>query len=203
MAPVAGPRAAGSCTGATAIALAAALVGATAGCSLVMPGSAPVADGLTVLAKADGWSSTIARSERFSGHVAVLEVAYDEETARAAWEAAVPAGLAERSGEPVDPGRYGSFADVDLDEQVLVVLSGGQSGSCPGWLGDLWVEDGQVHLEERQHVPGNGCTDDYNDYRLVLAVDRDKVPAQDQLPTEEVLVDGRELSGLVTGYPAG
>ena len=181
--------------------VAVALVAATAGCSLV-PGAAPVADGVTVLAKADGWSPSV-DDERFGGYFAIVEVAYDRDAARAAWDAVVPAGLVERSGEPREAGRYGSLDDVDFEEQVLVVFSGGQSGGCPGWLGDVSADDGQVLLAERRHMPGNGCTDDYNAYRLVLAVDREKLPAADRLPTEDVLVDGRDLAGLVTAYPAG
>lgn len=187
-------------------ALAALLVAGTAACShveLFGDASDPIDDGITVLAKAEGWSASLqTEDERFGGYFAVLEIAYDGDAARAAWDAAVPADLVERSGEPREAGRYGSLDDVALDDQVLVVFSGGESGACPGWLGDVSVEDGEVHLEERRHMPGNGCTDDYNAYRLVLAVDRDKVPAADQLPTEDVLVDGRTLAGLVTTYPA-
>jgi hypothetical protein len=176
----------------------------TSGCSIVGFGGGPVADGVTVLAKASGWNPSLhTEDERYGSYFAVLEIAYDEQAARAAWEATVPSDLSERSGEPREAGRYGSLDDVDLDEQVLVVFSGGESGACPGWLGDVSVEDGEVHLEERRHMPGNGCTDDYNAYRMVLAVDRDKVPADDAVPTEDVLVDGRALAGLVTAFPAG
>lgn len=180
--------------------IAVALVAATAGCSLV-PGAAPVA-GVTVLAKADGWSPSV-DDERFGGYVAIVEVAYDQDAARAAWDATVPADLVERSGEPREAGRYGSLDDVDFEEQVLVVFSGGQSGACPSWLSDLAVDGGTVEMSRGEHVPGDGCTDDYNAYRLVLAVDREKLPASDRLPTEDVLVDGRDLAGLVTAYPAG
>jgi len=181
-----------------------ALVTLTAGCSgLPFLGSERIADGITVLAKADGWSPSLETAdERFGAYFAVLEIAYDEDAARAAWEATVPADLAERSGRPREAGRYGSLDDVDLDAQVLVVFSGGQSGACPGWLSDVSGDDGAVVLEEGRHMPGNGCTDDYNAYRVVMAVDRDKVPPVDELPTEDVLVDGKALRGLVTSYPA-
>ncbi|MGY1842193.1 hypothetical protein [Modestobacter sp. SYSU DS0875] len=165
--------------------------------------SGPTADGVTTLVKADGRSPSLGSEDVGGGYYAVLEVAYDEATAAAAWDAVVPSGLPSADGEPREPGRYGALEDVDLAEQVLVVFSGGQSGVCPGWLGDVSVADGEVHLEERRHVPGDGCTDDFAPYRLVLAVDRDRVPAAEALPTERVLVDGRDLAGLVTSYPAG
>ena len=180
---------------------AALLVALLPGCSLFDPASRPIADGITVLAKADGWSPSLA-AERFGAYFAVLEIAPGQEAAGAAWAEAVPAGLPEASGDPREAGRYGSLDDVDFAEQALVVFSGGQSGACPGWLGDVSVEDGQVLLEERRYTAGDGCTDDYNPYRLVLAVDREKLPAADLLPTEDVVFDGQEVAGLVTAYPA-
>jgi hypothetical protein len=85
----------------------------------VVPGPAPVADGTTVPAKADGRSPSVASEER--------------------------------------------------------------SGGC------------STILEWRAHVPGDGSTDDH---RLLRAVDRDELPAED-------VVDGRAGSGLVTSHPAG
>jgi hypothetical protein len=162
----------------------------------------PTADGVTTLAKADGWRSALASDEVLGGYHALAEIAYDEATARTAWQDAVPDGAPERSGEPREPGVYGDLDDVDFAGQVVVVYSSGQSGACPGWLADISVEDGTVQLAEGRHMPGNGCSDDYNPYRLVLAVDRDRVPAEDDLPTEDVFVDGRDLAGLITAYPA-
>jgi hypothetical protein len=159
-------------------------------------------DGVTTLAKADGWRSAIATDEVFGRYFVVVEIAYDEATARTAWEDAVPGDSPERSGEPREPGVYGDLDDVDFAEQVLVVYSSGQSGACPGWLADMSVQDGTVELAEDRHMPGNACTDDYNAYRLVLSVDRDRVPAEDDLPTEQVRVDGRDIAGLVTAYAA-
>ena len=193
--PGTGPRGRGA---AAAVLLAALLAGLAAGC-----GGSSTADGLTTLAKVDGWRAPLWNDEELSAHFALVEIAYDEETARAAWRENVPERLPQRSGEPREAGRYGSFADVDLEEQVLVVYSSGQSGSCPGWLADLSVEEGIVLLEREEHAPGMACTDDYNAYRVVLAVDRDKVPAADELPTERALIDDLELSVLVTAYPAG
>jgi hypothetical protein len=162
--------------------------------------SGPTASGVTTLAKADRWAPPLdVRDQRFNRYDAILEIAYDEATARAAWDAAVPADLPERSGDPREPGRYGSFEDLDLEEEVMVVFSGGQSGTCPGWLRDVSVDGGEVHLE--QHREGDSCTSDYRAFRVVLAVDRDKVPSAGELPTEDVVIAGRR-AGLVTTYPA-
>jgi hypothetical protein len=48
------------------------------------------------------------------------------------------------------------------------------------------------------------CTADYRPYRLVLAVDRDRLPPISELPTTRVLFNGEQLGGggLVTTYPA-
>ena len=185
------------------LAAAALLLGTTGSSWSPFGGSDPIDDGITVLAKAEGWSPSLeTEGESFGDYFAVVEIAYDAETAATAWAATVPAGLEERSGQPREPGRYGAPDAVDFDEQVLVVYSSGESGACPGWLSDIAVEHGDVLLERGQHVPGNGCTDDYNAYRLLLAVDREKVPAAEELPTERVVVDGRELRGLVATFPA-
>lgn len=178
--------------------MAAALVVLLAGCGTDGGSSG----GTVVLAKAEGWRDALSTDESMGAYFAVVEVAYDEATARAAWGDAVPTGLAERDGEPRDFGRYGNPGDVDFEHQVLVVYSSGQSGACPGWPADIDLEGATVEITEGRHVPGDGCTDDYNAYRVVLAVDRARLPAESQLPTEQVLVDGRELTVLVAAYPA-
>ena len=65
------------------------------------------------------------------------------------------------------------------------------------------VDGDRVLIEGRVHPPDGSCTADYMAYRLVLAVDRGKVPAEADLPVAEVLVDGQDPGGLVTAYPAG
>ncbi len=170
------------------------------GCARLSAGG-PTTEGVTVLAKADGWRDALSTDESMGGYYAIAEVAYDEESARTAWRDAVPADLPEREGEPRESGRYGDVEAIDFDRQVLVVYSSGQSGACPGWLADIAVDDGTVEFIEGRHMPGDGCTDDYNAYRLVLAVDRDRLPPSGDLPTEQVLVDGNDLAGLVVAYP--
>lgn len=177
---------------------------AVPGCGAAVAGGAGAGEdptpGVVVLVKADGWRSEWGEATLFEYH-AIAEVAFDEATARAAWDDSVPADLPERDGEPREAGRYGDLADVDFAEQALVVYSAGQSGSCPAWISDVAFTNGTVELTEDSHVPGDACTDDYRAYRLVLAVDRDRLPRPEDLPTERVLVDGNDLPALVTGYP--
>lgn len=174
--------------------LAAALV-ALAGCAA--PESAGSVD---VLAKADGWRAGTTPGDRF----AVLEVAYDRAAAEALWDENVDADLPARDGNPLEPGVYGNLADVDLDEQVLALYSSGQSGSCPGWVGDVSTgADGTVEVSTVQDLRGgDGCTDDYNAYRVVLALDREDVPSADALGTARLLVDDTPvLRTRVAPYP--
>lgn len=165
----------------TASAFAAGLV-ALAGCAA--PESAGSA---AVLAKADGWRASATPGDSF----AVLEVAYDRATAEALWDENVGADLPARDGAPLEPGVYGDLTDVDLDEQVLALYSSGQSGSCPGWVEDVSTSgDGTVEVSTVQDLRGgDGCTDDYNPYRVVLALDREDVPSADALGTARLLID--------------
>jgi hypothetical protein len=110
-----------------------------------------------------------------------------------------------RSGRPLRPGIYGDPAGVDFATEVLVVFSSGQSGTCPGWLAGIDVDDtGTVRITTGRHVASGVCTDDYRHYRMVLAVSRDLVPAEHDLPTDDVLVDGQVLGtgSLVRQYPS-
>jgi hypothetical protein len=52
--------------------------------------------------------------------------------------------------------------------------------------------------------PVGVCTGDNRDYRLVLAVDRDRLPPISGLPTRRVQFDDEQPynGGLVTTYPA-
>jgi hypothetical protein len=165
------------------------------------------ADGVVVLAKAPGWRRDLSiESDPF----AVLEIALDQAIAEVAWAENVPRDLPVRSGPPAEPGVYGSIDVVDFDQQVVAVWSAGESRSCPGWLADVHThDDGGVELVGRDtNTLSNGgsdgiltaCTSDYNSYRLVLAIDRDKLPDPADLPVENVT---GVPDGLVTTYPAG
>lgn len=154
------------------------------------------------LAKTDDWRPGLAQDLGFG----VLEIAYDRETADRAWQENVPGDLPERDGQPAEPGRYGDLGSVDFDTHAIVVWSSGQSGSCPGWLADIRTgADGTVELETGVDMRGgNACTDDYQPYRMLLAVERDRLPGPDQLPVTTVIVDGRSsgAGSLVAAYPA-
>lgn len=132
---------------------------------------------------------------------ALLEVAGDRATAERAWAENVPADLPERDGRPARSGRYGSLDDVDFDRQVLVVWHAGQSGTCPAWLQDVRTDREGVHVTlDSTASEHEGCTDDYRGYRMVLAVDRDRLPDPADLADRELhgVPDGR-----IRAYPAG
>lgn len=57
-------------------------------------------------------------------------------------------------------------------------------------------DDGTVEVaSDRDTGPGMGCTDDYNPYRMVVTVDRDRLPNADELPAE---LDGVPRGGART-----
>lgn len=184
-------------------------VWAVAGCSsldLGGRGGQPPADGVTVLARLDDWRRALTEDPDGTGigPPVVVEVAYDDATARAAWAGNVPDGLPERSGNPEEVGVYGALEDIDFTDQVVVVYSSAQSGSCPGWLVDASFVDGRLEVAETDSIPAgsNGCNDSRVPYRLVLAVDRDKMPGEADLPIHALRIDERDTAGLVTTYPA-
>ena len=52
---------------------------------------------------------------------------------------------------------------------------------------------------------GDACTGDYNQYRCMFAIGRDRVPAAEALPTEDAAIAGAEnlIQGpLVAEYPS-
>ncbi|MFS8478777.1 MAG: hypothetical protein FWJ93_07400 [Micromonosporaceae bacterium] len=161
--------------------------------------------GVRVLAKADGWRPGLLEAPDGDWYV-LVEIAFDEETAARAWRENRPADEVPRSGSPIHPGIYGEPTDIDFTTEVLVVFSSGQSGTCPGWLAGIDVDgSGAVQVTTGTFAASRGCTDDYRPYRMVLAVGRDLVPAEHDLPTDDVLVDGRVLDAgsLVRQYPSG
>lgn len=183
-------------------------VGAAAGCAQSEPGSGsgpndggsePAAvHEAEPLAKIEGWRSDAARDEMPFG---VVEVADDVETAQQAWQDNVPEDIGEGDSDVGEPGMYGSLDDIDFEAQVLIVWHSGESGSCPAWLAGIDTVNGSVIIERGEHSPGDACTDDYNPYRMVLAVDRDQLPEVDQLPTEDVSIDDSIIDGRVVAYP--
>lgn len=160
------------------------------------PTEPPDDDGPVVpLVKAHGWRESLDRDWS-----ALVEIAYDRATAATAWADNVPDDLPVADRDDAEPGVYASLADVDFAQQAVVVWSAGESGSCPQWLGDIRTDDGggTIHLN-RDTAGGPVCTEDYTPYRMLVAVDRDRLPHPDRLPTDDV--DG-VADTRVTTYPA-
>ena len=157
----------------------------------------PLPDGLEALAKAEGWRGNLQQTVSAG---TLIEIAYDRDTAERAWRENVPEGLEERRDAllPADPGLYGDLDQVDFDQQALIVWSAGESGSCPGWLANIDTIVGVVHTE-RGHVGGPQCTDDWAPYRMLLAIDRDRLPQPDDLPQDRI---EPFRGGYVSTYPA-
>jgi hypothetical protein len=158
------------------------------------------AEGVVPLAKVEGWRD---QTGDVGTPFAILEIAGDRDTAERAWRENVSDGLPAAEGVPDEPGRYGSLEQVDFDRQAVVVWSSGESGTCPAWLFDVRTrDDGAVEIELRSVTDLMEeevmCTMDYRPYRMVLAVDRDRLPDAADLPTEDVrgVPDAR-----VTSYP--
>lgn len=178
-----------------------------AACSGTSSGpSSAFVPGTTVLSKTSGWRAGL--DPETASHYMVVEIAYDEATARRAWAENVPAGAVVRNDLPVTDGLYGRFDAVDLTKQRIVVVEAGQSGSCPGWIRGLSTRaDGTVDVFEGSRVPpgADGCTADYNAYRTVLAVDIGRLPAATDLSATgpRALVDGAAIDSgvLVVPYP--
>ncbi len=163
----------------------------TAGGQPELSFSAPVApglfaDGVVLLAKVEGWRSGMAGADQVSN---LVEIAYDRASAEAAWRAHVPRGLAAGAEVPEAAGLYGTLDSIDFDRQALVVWYSGESSSCPAWLADIRMEPtGELVVEQRDTTTLSDemtfCTMDYRQYRMLLAVDLDKLPAPDQVDTE-------------------
>lgn len=129
---------------------------------------------------------------------ALLEIAHDRETGERAFADNVPEGLTPSEDGPPADGLHAGLDTVDWGREVVVVWSAGRSGSCPEWVDDVtW--DG-ADLEVVTVAPGDlvGCTADYNAYRTVLAVPRDRVPPPEALP---VVIDDLGGGRHAVAYP--
>jgi hypothetical protein len=168
--------------------------------------SVAAAAGTAVLSKADSWRPGLGKAaEAPLSFYVIVEIAYDEPNARRAWAENAPAGPP-RAGAPVAEGLYGRFEDVDLTRQRIVVVSTGQSGSCPSWVTGVAVRPGgDVEVTQGSPVPAaTACSADFNPYRTVLAVDVDRLPAAAELtPPRVVLLDGSPAGdgAQVVAYP--
>jgi hypothetical protein len=141
---------------------------------------ADVDPSITTLAKMVGW-----RGDRWPGAGEIVEVAYDEEIAQRAWTENVPADL-EPTSVLGQPGLHGELDEVSLEGRALVVVSFTESGSCPSWITRIEkLPDGRLQVQQVSFSDGRRvCTSDGNPYRVVLAVDRDRLPDPAELPTE-------------------
>lgn len=171
---------------------------ATTGCG-VTPGDG--SGGLSTLAKIDGSREGMATPPNT---FAVLEVAYDAQTAQQMWNQNVPGDLPEQSGDPRDPGRYGNLADVDFGKQAVALWSSGESGSCPGWVSGVSIDGGYVVVTEDTDSGFSGaCSSDYNPYRVLVAVDRADLPEPDAVATTKIRIADTDIGSpiLLTAYP--
>ncbi len=147
------------------------------------------------LATADGWRAGLDHP----GYE-LLEIAYDRETAERAFADNVPEGLPHGDGDPWRDGLHADLDTVDWDREVIAVWSGGRSGSCPSWVDDVDLDHGTVLVRSASPSQG-GCTADFNAFRTVLAIDRDRLPPVEALPLP--LNHGSPESGEAIVYPAG
>jgi len=75
------------------------------------------------LAKVVGWRGAPPPQPSPAQVHSALEVAYDAETAQRQWEEDVPPTLAQRTGELLEPGRYGDPFGIEFDDQVLAPVA--------------------------------------------------------------------------------
>jgi hypothetical protein len=167
-------------------------------CFVVLPATPSYdPDGpVRTLATVGGWRDGLAQREDVSGW---LEVAYDAEAGERAFDENVPDGLGTSDADPSEDGRHAGLDTVDWDHEVVVVWSSGRSGSCPVWVADLRLEGGTIAVETASPIAG-GCTDDWNPYRTVLAVDRALLPDAADLPVP--VDEGWSGGGRAVPYPA-
>lgn len=128
-----------------------------------------------------------------------LEIAYDRETAERAYaENVSQSELGPGDGNVAEDGIHAGLGTVDWDREAIVIWSGGRSSSCAEWVEDVRTVDGR--LEVTTASPSQGaCTSDFSPYRAVLAVDRDRLPAEADLP----LPVGERGDVDAVPYPAG
>lgn len=127
-----------------------------------------------------------------------LEIAYDRDTAERAFAENVPDDLLTDARHVAEDGLHAGLETVDWEREVLVVWSAGRSGSCPVWVEDLRSDGGRIALDIASPSQGT-CTMDFNPYRAVLAVARDRLPPAADLPVPV----GRETGVEAVAYPAG
>ena len=169
--------------------------------ALALGGCSSGTDEPRTLARVDDWR----QGARPGGDSPSLEVAYDATSAQRLWDENVPSALPDREGDPTEEGRYGDLADVDVDDQVVALWSGDQSGGCAQWLSGVSREEagGVVLSEDGEAGPGDACSDVRVLYRTVVVLDRSAVPDEATVATTDATDDDRSFPRPVhlTAYP--
>ena len=132
-----------------------------------------------------------------------LELAFDHDTAELLWGKHVPDDLPRRRGEPYRAGIHGDIDRVDFDNQAIALWWGGEA-TCPQSVTDVQLSGrSTVELHTTEEEPT--CADMEVSFRMVLAIDRDRLPNVSQLPGNLVVVtDGnRRHAGQVVPFTDG
>jgi len=108
-------------------------------------------------------------------------VAWDADAAVGLWDAHVDEALPEVvEVPPATTGVYGTLDGIDWDRQAVAVWYDGQSSGCPSYVVDVTTAtDVEVRTSA---VAAGGCPEDWNAYRVLLVIDRDKLPDPAALP---------------------
>lgn len=56
-------------------------------------------------------------------------------------------------------------------------------------------------IKTGKYSPADACLADYVPYRMLLAVDRGRLPEAGRLPTADATIDGKIIDGRVGAYP--
>ncbi|MFA9443790.1 hypothetical protein [Egicoccus sp. AB-alg6-2] len=153
--------------------------GADAICFEIQEPPPPPSRAATTLAKLDGWGQGPPSEPRWG----FLEIAWDEDAAAELWDLHVGDRTPDTDDDPpATGGVYGELDQVASERQALAVYFGGESGSCPAYVISVTTVDAGYVAVDEGAVGAGACTDDFNPYRVVLAVDRDRLPDADDLP---------------------
>lgn len=77
---------------------------------------------------------------------------------------------------PTEYGRYPALDELDLDRDGIVAWMGRESSTCPWYVVDVGLLGGHLAIQTEQ-VRDQLCIDDSAPYTILLAVDRDRLPA--------------------------
>lgn len=156
---------------------------------------------VVTLARVEEWRDGIMQPFGHSGPSDLLEIAYDRQTAELAWRENVPADLPQRGGEPQDAGIYASLDEVNFDTHAVAVWSSGQSGECASWVHDVTMPSERTTVSVTENPEHRSCLDEFNDYSLVLAVERSRLPKKSLLPMDDALAFSMTLHPSVEQRP--